>query len=449
MARNRETTQRDVDSIDAKPPPRLWLRWVFPAEIPAVALEHGLTIGRDAEAGVQLTGEGVSRRHAELYRQGPIFVLKDLGSTNGTFLNGKRIQFAPVAPGAVVRVGDNIAVISEHSGQPGPFRAIAKDLFGGHELSEALLPLERAANSKISVVVVGETGTGKERVARALHEFSGRTGKFHAINCAALPKDLAEAELFGFRKGAFTGADRAGLGHFRAADRGTLFLDEVRELPLPLQAKLLRVLEEHTVTPLGETDAVPIDVRIVAAAQKPLANFVATQDFRDDLLARLSGLTVNIPPLRARRTDIAQLFSHFLRHYSGGRPQPVDVKLVESLCIASWPGNVRELEQLVRQLLAVHSLEPTLRRSLLPEGLAKVVEEPMQVSEGEPLERADHDRQRLAAALRRTGNVKEAAAALGLSRQRAYRLLDGKKPEEFLAAQRAPVSDTPPEKGDE
>jgi len=434
MSSSGNTTHRELDSIESKPPLQLWLRWVFPAELPPVALEHGLTIGRDSDSGVQLAGDGVSRRHAELFRQGPIFVVKDLGSTNGTFVNARRVQFAPIAPGAVVRVGNNIAIVSEQRGAPHSFRRIASDLFGGHELAEALLPLERGAPSNLSVVLIGETGTGKERVARALHEFSGRSGKFHALNCAALPKDLAEAELFGYRRGAFTGADRAALGHFRAADKGTLFLDEVLELPLPLQAKLLRVLEERSVTPLGETDSVEIDVRIVAAVQKPLETFVAAKQFREDLMTRLSGLTVSIPPLRERRTDIAQLFAHFMRTHSGGRPPPVDVKLVESLCIADWPGNVRELEQLARQLLAVHSLEPILRRSLLPKRLIPPVEAPLSDDDSQPDERAAHDRKRLAAALRRLGNVKEAAAELGFSRQRAYRLIDGQKLEDFIAA---------------
>jgi len=445
MSSNSNTTHREPDSIDAKPPMQLWLRWVLPTELPPIALDHALTIGREADSRMQLTGDGVSRRHAELFRQGPLFVIKDLGSTNGTFLNARRVQFAPIAPGAVLRVGNNLGIISEHRSAPSPFRSIATDLFGGHELSKALLPLERGATSNLSVVLIGETGTGKERVARALHEFSGRTGKFHALNCAALPKDLAEAELFGYRRGAFTGADRPALGHFRAADKGTLFLDEVCELPLPLQAKLLRVLEERTVTPLGETDAVALDLRVVTAAQKPLETFVVAQQFREDLMTRLSGLTVKIPPLRERRTDIAQLFSHFVRLYSGGRPQSVDVKLVESLCIADWPGNVRELEQLVRQLLAVHSLEPVLRRSLLPEKLIPQIDGSLPVMDTQPGGRADHDRARLATALRKTGNVKDAAALLGFSRHRAYRLLDGQKIEDFIAANSKLDAETPDE----
>ncbi len=434
-----DTTRREEDSVEGVGRQQVWLRWVSPPGGPTALLEHKLVIGRDADCPVRLSGEGVSRRHVELHRQGPIFALKDLGSTNGTFFNGKRIQHGPVAPGGVLRIGEHVGVFVESVGPPGDFRQIGPNLFGGHELDVALGPMQRAAKSDIPIVIVGATGSGKERVARAVHEFSGRTGTFQALNCAALPKDLAEAELFGYRKGAFTGADRASLGHFRAADRGTLFLDEVAELPLALQAKLLRVLEERSVTPLGETDALPIDVRVVAAAQRPLAELVAAKLFREDLLARLSGLTVKLPPLRERVADVAHLFQHFVHHYSGGRPPRIESKLVECLCLHDWPGNVRELEQLVRQLLAVHGLEPTLKRSFLAPELMSLVAPANSSIVPPPLElveRRDYDARRLALALRQVeSNVTAAAALVGFSRQRAYRLLAGRSVAEFVASE--------------
>jgi sigma-54 dependent transcriptional regulator, acetoin dehydrogenase operon transcriptional activator AcoR len=440
-----DTTQREDDSVAQIVSPKTWLRWVFPPDRESIRLEHGLIIGRDPECGVPLSGDGVSRRHLQVYRQGPIFALKDLGSTNGSFLDGRRIAHAPVTPGAVLRVGDHVGIFVECVGSPSEFSEIAQGLLGGQELQTALGAVARAATSNLSIVIIGGTGTGKERVARAVHQLSGRKGPFHAINCAALPKSLAEGELFGYRKGAFTGAERASIGHFRAADRGTLFLDEIAELPLTLQSKLLRVLEEHTVTPLGETEAIPIDVRVIAASQRPLPDSVAAREFRDDLMARLDGLTVMLPALRDRPADIAPLFHCFVTNYSGGRPPEIDVKLIECLCLHQWPGNVRELEQLARRLLAVHGGEPLLKRSFLPEGLVSrlpqgSVSRPPQ--DGPLSERREYDVRRLAQALKRTaGNVAAAAALVGFSRQRAYRLLEGQNATEFMVGQEAAAGD--------
>ena len=439
MAGTWDTTVRDNDSVEGTARPRLWLRWVFPVYGPPIALDHGLDIGRDPECQLRLSGKGVSRRHVEIRRQGPSFALKDLGSTNGTFLNGQRSQHAALAPGSVLRVGEHVGVFCESVGEPGNFCELANGLFGGHELELVLSALRRAASSNLSVLIAGATGTGKERVARAIHDWSGRKGPFHGLNCAALPKDLAEAELFGYRKGAFTGAERASLGHFRAADRGTLFLDEVADLPLVLQAKLLRVLQESVVMSIGDSEPIPIDVRIVAAAQRPLSTAVQAPHFREDLLARLAGMSVLLPTLRERRTDVAPLFQHFINHYSGGRPPELEAKLIEALCVYDWPSNVRELEQLSRRLLAVHGLEPILKRSLLPaELLACLPSAPESIPPAgrESSERRDHDLQRLVAALRKTrGNVASAAALLGLSRQRAYRLLAGRTATELLGEQ--------------
>lgn len=439
VSENGETTGAEDDSIATGPKTQLWLHWVFPRLQQAISVEHGLVIGRDAECAVSLPGNGLSRKHAELYRQGPIFALKDLGSRNGTFLNGKRIQHGPIAPGAVIRLSEYVGVFSEWPGPPPEFRRIGDGLYGGAQLQAALHPLLRASESDIPIVIVGPTGTGKERVAFAVHELSGRTGPFHAINCAALPRDLAEAELFGHRKGAFTGAEGSNLGHFRAAHHGTLFLDEVAELSLPIQAKLLRALEERRVMPLGDTKSVSIDVRIVAATQKPLASFVAAQCFRHDLVARLSGLTVALPPLRERPADIAPLFRHFMAEYSGGVPPEVDAKLIECLCIHDWPTNVRGLLQLARQLLAVHGTEGVLKRSILPAELTGVVPtgpDSVPPPASAPMARREHDTKRLALALLKSdGNVAVAAASLGFSRHRAYRLLGGREVREFVTSE--------------
>lgn len=216
-------------------------------------------------------------------------------------------------------------------------------------------------------MILGETGTGKEGVAHAMHEWSARKGPFVAVNCAALVPTLAEAELFGYRRGAFTGAERASSGFFRAAQGGTLLLDEVTDLPESVQAKLLRALEQREISPLGESVPVRIDVRVLAGTQIPLAKMVEERRFRGDLCARLDGLTIRLPPLRERKQEIPYLFTHFLRLHSGGRPPDVEPRLVEQLCLYDWPFNVRELDLLARRLLVLHGHEELLRRSHLPE----------------------------------------------------------------------------------
>ncbi len=211
--------------------------------------------------------------------------------------------------------------------------------------------LARIAPSDASVLVVGETGTGKELVARRIHQLSPRgRGPFVAVNCGALAESLADAELFGHEKGAFTGALRTQPGWFEAANGGTLLLDEVGDLPLPLQVKLLRVLQEREVVRVGARQAVPVDVRIVAATNVDLDGAVAAGRFREDLLFRLNVATVALPPLRARPGDIRPLAVHFLDLYRRrlGRPELTFTSAaLTALAAYGWPGNIRELENVV------------------------------------------------------------------------------------------------------
>ena len=236
--------------------------------------------------------------------------------------------------------------------------------FAGPRTLAAVEPLRKAAASDLAVIIEGETGTGKEGIARATHLWSGRKGPFIAVNCAALPETLAEAELFGYRKGAFTSADRANPGFFQAANGGTLFLDEVSDLPSAIQPKLLRVLEQSEVTPLGETRPVPIDVRVVVATQKPLAALVEENRFRADLMARLDGLRVRLLPLGSRVEEVPNLFRRRLMIKSGPTPG-MDAAVVETLCCHRWPLNVREVTNLAKRVLALHDQEKILKRSQL------------------------------------------------------------------------------------
>ena len=218
--------------------------------------------------------------------------------------------------------------------------------------------------SDLPVIIEGETGTGKEGIARATHLWSGRKGPFIAVNCAALPEALAEGELFGYRKGAFTGADRASPGFFQSANGGTLFLDEVSDLSSAIQPKLLRVLEQGEVTPLGEAKPIPIDVRVVVATQKPLTALVEEDRFRADLMARLDGLRIKLLPLRSRVEEVPNLFRRRLMIKSGPTPG-VDAAVVETLCCHRWPLNIREVTNLAKRVLALHGHEKMLKRSHL------------------------------------------------------------------------------------
>jgi DNA-binding NtrC family response regulator len=430
----------------------LALAWVFPSRgAPVHCLGEGrVALGRGADCAIRLDSPSVSRLHAEVYRQGPIYVVRDLGSTNGVYVDGQRIGHAPLRSGQVLRLGDFVAVIKKMDrgmhGELLRLDELAPGLFTSSASADRLEPLRLAARHDLPFELQGETGTGKEVLARSIHHWSGRKGPFYAVNCAALPAAMADGELFGYRKGAFTGAIQGHVGHLRSADRGTLFLDEVNELPLATQAKLLRALQEREVLPLGENRPVPIDVRIVTASQRPLLDEVQQGTFRADLHARLAGYGFTVAPLRERREEIPLLFAMFLHRYSGGQPPPLEPKLVERLALYDWPENVRELELVTKQLVVLHGQEPFLRRSFLPPRLLNEASPAV----GEPEMAPDEDRRgyeltKLVAALRRVnGNVTKAAAMVGLSRQRAYRLMAGRSADELMeieAATRQAISD--------
>jgi transcriptional regulator with PAS, ATPase and Fis domain len=231
----------------------------------------------------------------------------------------------------------------------------AKALIFSDPLSQILLEeIERVAPSDAAVLITGETGTGKELVARHLHRESGRRGEFVAVNCGALSPTLAEAELFGHQAGSFTGATETRPGYFEAANGGTLFLDEVGDLPLPLQVKLLRVLQEKEVVRVGARKPIPLDVRLLAATNLDLEQAVAAGRFRLDLYYRLNVVQLQVPPLSTRPGDILPLAEHFLRMYSARLQARVPLLIPETrraLLKYSWPGNIRELENVVHSAL--------------------------------------------------------------------------------------------------
>jgi two-component system NtrC family response regulator len=278
----------------------------------------------------------------------------------------------------------------------------------------------RVAGTDATALILGESGTGKELVARAIHYNSGRAdGPFVAVNCGAIPRELVEAELFGSRKGAFTGATRDRRGRFELAGGGTLFLDEICELPLDLQVKLLRVLDERLVTPVGAEEALPVDARVIAASNRSLDAAVADGDFRDDLYYRLNVVAISVPPLRKRIEDIPLLVEHFLRKL-GKADCEVAPEVWAVLERHPWPGNVRQLENAIERAIVLQARPGRLRVEDLPPELSAQQSGPA-LPEGEfpdegiSLEKAEKRLIEMALA-KADGNQTKAAQLLDISR---------------------------------
>ncbi len=302
-------------------------------------------------------------------------------------------------------------------------------------IEDLLAKAQLVAQSDASVVIRGESGTGKELLARAIHNASGRSGKpFVAINCAAIPEQLLESELFGYVRGAFTGAVRDHKGLFQVAEGGTLFLDEIGDMPLLLQSKLLRVLQERQVTPVGSTQAIPLNVRIISATHRDLKEEVAFSRFREDIYYRLNVVELSIPPLSGRREDIPALANHFLstlaekyhKNINGFSPEAMEI-----LVSASWPGNVRQLLNVVEQSVALCTsslISPVLvRKAIHEEGQITSLEEA----------RKRFERDYLIRVLKITeGNVTQAARLSKRNRTEFYKLLQKHQldPSEFKQA---------------
>jgi DNA-binding NtrC family response regulator len=343
-------------------------------------------VGRDASADIVLPVTAVSRRHAELVKQGSTFVVRDLGSRNGTLVNGHPVGEDELEPLDELRIGDAIVkLVAEGSDDYGTYRIDgallghgtrrAKDasaLVGGLQMDRIVAELERVAPAPLNVLVLGASGTGKEVVASEIHRLSGRSGRFQAVNCAAIPQNLIESELFGFKRGAFSGADRDKPGLIRSADGGTLLLDEIGDMPLDAQAKLLRVIQSREVLPLGATAAERVDVRVVSATHRDLGKLQREGKFREDLFARLNEYSLDLPPLYERKEDVFALVSSFLVRL--GRPDlKVTFPFMTALLHHDWPYNVRELEGCIKRAVALAD-----GPLLLPEYLPEAVTEAMQ-----------------------------------------------------------------------
>jgi transcriptional regulator with GAF, ATPase, and Fis domain len=369
-------------------------------------------LGREvSDRGLCLRDPGVSRLHArcgwDAQREG--MLLTDMQSRNGVFVDGKPVREQLLSHGSVIRIGRSVLVYSD------------SDL-----LQPARERMQNIAPTDLTVLLCGETGTGKERFAKMIHQASGRPGPFVAINCGGIPKDLAAAEFFGHTKMAFSGATQARKGVFAAAARGTLLLDEIGDCPLDVQTSLLRVLQEKAVRPVGAEHELPVQTRVLAATHQDLELAVKRGSFRADLYARLKEATLVIPPLRTRKDELLLLAKSFAREQ--GAELNLSIDAAEALLCWNWPLNVRELRALVRTFVASQPHDEELRLAYLdrhhPELARPILERTRSEGDrdGGSLSLARSQRQQLRALLERHGgNVSKVADEMGKTRAHVYR----------------------------
>lgn len=402
--------------------PRVHVLWDGGAASSSLPEGKELVVGRGDGCAIQVLHPSVSRRHLRLVGGAPISI-EDLGSSRGTRVDGQPlVGRAALRPGQVVEFGGALLVVqvnaddapsssvpSSTSSLPprAPATTAAKSI-----AVERLVPL--VAKSNLSVLITGETGAGKEVMADRIHRLSLRAaGPFVKLNCAALPESLLESELFGHERGAFTGAVQAKLGLIETADKGTLLLDEIGEMPAGTQAKLLRVLESREVRRVGSVRPTIVDVRVLAATHRDLDSLVRRGEFRQDLLFRLNGVTLTVPPLRDRPGELLELARRFASAAAGALAhEPFTSAAEAALLRHTWPGNIRELRNVVERAI------------VLAEGDAIDVHHLLLGQESNPggasLEAkvADYERAQIVEALdREDGNQTRAAAALGMSRR--------------------------------
>lgn len=384
----------------------------------------------DPDRDIRLEDARVSKRQAEIQfsPMGGRYWLTDLDSTNGTFVHGTPITRHLLRDGDLIRAGDTVLRFARRDPEAEPIEPRADGLVGhSPALRRTLARVTQLAATSSPVLVVGETGVGKELICRALHRASQRPGQLCAINCAAIANELAESELFGHAQGAFSGAHTARPGLFRAARGGTVFLDEVGELSPAIQAKLLRALDDMRIRPVGEAGEVAVDVKVVAATNRDLASAAQRGEFRADLYARLAESTLAIAPLRERLEDIEPLWNHFIDTLGSGQTYTLTGATFEAMAAHDWPLNVREVRQLARHVLLARPEGGVLLPADLPAAMHRPAAK-RQASATNPTLELSAGQVPTAQQLRRLveelqGNVKEVAAFLGKDRTQIYRWL--------------------------
>ena len=402
-------------------------------EVPPI----GVVVGADPSVDVVLQDTAVSSRHCTVVPSADGFSVTDLGSRNGTLLDGVAITQASVPVGAVLRLGTTLLQLmpAEDSVEIPPSEHHSFGALVGTSLAmrQVFALLERASQSNASILFLGESGTGKELAARAVHENSPRrNGPFVVFDCGAASETLIESELFGHVRGAFTGAHGDRVGAFAAAHNGTLFLDEIGDLPIALQPKLLRMLEAGEVIQLGSRTPEHYDVRVVAATHRDVFQEVSRGGFRGDLYYRLAVVEVYLPPLRQRLEDVPQLVRMFLGRARSVHHDDIAGANLDRVVAYHWPGNVRELRNVVNRAVALGNpgdpfdklpimLRPTVGADDVPAAVR--ADRPYHDVKDEILAR--FEREYLTDLMRRAeGNVSQAARLAGLERKYLYRLLE-------------------------
>jgi DNA-binding NtrC family response regulator len=424
VTRSGEPAHRHTTVLDQSGPSRSKARVRYQGRSHRLTTERPFNVGSDEDNDLVVEDEFVSSFHCRITcGEDGRWRLVDLASTNGTSVNGLRVGQAELPSSATILIGraELIFDVQTPAAEAGD-RARDADtgdfagMIGGSAKMERVFELvRRLADAPAPVLITGESGSGKELIARALHDHSAKkSGPFLAINCGALAASIIESELFGHVKGAFTGAQTDKKGAFEAAQNGTLFLDEVGELPLELQPKLLRVLESRSVRRVGGTSETPVDTRIVAATHRNLRELVEDGSFREDLFHRLFVLTINVPSLRERPEDILPIVRHFLRTLSSRGPLRLAKDAENALENYPWPGNVRELRNVILRAILLTD------RELIEASDLHFSEDAFKRGDAARLtvRRADEEeRDRITAALDEAGmNKAEAARILGISK---------------------------------
>lgn len=410
-----------------------------------------IRIGSAPDNDLVVADPAVSRYHLEVHKRDGEYVLEDAGSTNGTFVGELRVKEATIRRRGEIQVGDSTLLFEPSDTElvvepSGAERCV--DLVGrAVPMREIYTVIERVAPTELTILVTGETGTGKELVARALHAKSRRAdGPFVTLDCSALPPTLIESALFGHEKGAFTGAEHAYAGVFERADGGTLFLDELGELPLELQPKLLRALERGEIQRLRGDQTIRVDVRVVGATNRDLHQMVQQGTFRGDLYYRLAVIRIELPALRARLDDLPLIIEAFFERAgeelsrTGARARRVGAGALTALQAYDWPGNVRELMNVLRRATVFARGEEITVQDLPEEivGGPEAAVQPRTPSQSMSLPDASvpfkdakakvldaFERQYLQDLLiRHEHNISKAAREAGIDRRHLYRLLD-------------------------
>jgi two-component system response regulator AtoC len=372
-------TGTEPDALAGLAQPHLVAMWPGGAAVAELPVGGTVTVGRSRRSGLCIDHPSVSRDHA-IFRSPTTsaVTVEDAGSTNGTAVAGQRVergQRTAITGHQVVTIGAAVIVVREAFERPAPHVAPAVDgarsvIVVDDAMKELYRVVDLVARGDLSVILLGETGSGKDVLASAIHKRSLRAStSYVSVNCAALPGALLESELFGYERGAFTGAVQAKPGLLEIADHGTLFLDEIAELPLTMQAKLLRVLESREVTRVGGLKTRSIDVRFVCATNRDLVSLVRSGAFRQDLYFRLNGISLVIPPLRQRKAEIQPIARAFIVEACRDAGRPLLAMTDQALAMLethAWPGNVRELKNVIDRavtlctgsVIDVHHLPP-------------------------------------------------------------------------------------------